>query len=154
MTRETHTILSRRFRDRERDLTKDWVLWHKYYDRKEMRIVSGPYKDRKGLMAKLCAKTGVQYFQYHVLRHSGASLLENLNVPIVTIQRILGHENRTTTEIYLHIMEGSERLAINALEVGLFSKSPTQSPAIKKTELLIVFSNSVIFLVGQQGIEP
>lgn len=45
---------------------------------------------------------------------------------------ILGHENRTTTEIYLHSMEGSERLAINALEVGLFSKSPTQSPYQKK----------------------
>jgi integrase len=130
LTRETHTILSRRFR--ERDLTKDWVFWHKYYDRKEMRIVSGPYKDRKGLMAKLCAKAGVQYFRYHALRHSGASLLENLNVPIGTIQRILGHENRTTTEIYLHSMDGSERLAINALEVGLFSKSPTQSPTMKK----------------------
>lgn len=92
-----------------------------------MRIFSGAYKGRKGLMAKLCAKAGVQYFRYHAPRHPGASFLENLNIPIETIQRILGHENRTTGEICVRIKEGSERLAINALEVGLFSKSSTRN---------------------------
>jgi hypothetical protein len=28
--------------------------------------------------------------------------MDSENVPIGSIQRILGHENRTTTEIYLH----------------------------------------------------
>jgi integrase len=41
-------------------------------------------------------------FGFHALRHAGASMLDGLGVPIGTIQRILGHENRTTTEIYLH----------------------------------------------------
>jgi integrase len=41
-------------------------------------------------------------FRFHALRHFGASLLDQSNVPIGSIQRILGHENRTTTEIYLH----------------------------------------------------
>ena len=30
------------------------------------------------------------------------------NVPIGTNQKILGHENRTTTEIYLHTIGGAE----------------------------------------------
>jgi hypothetical protein len=42
--------------------------------------------------------------------------MESKNVPIGAIQRILGHENRTTTEIYLHSISGSEREAINLLE--------------------------------------
>ncbi|MGD2098458.1 MAG: tyrosine-type recombinase/integrase [Desulfobacterales bacterium] len=43
-------------------------------------------------MKTLCKKAGVKYFRYHALRHFGASLLEQANVPIGSIQRILGHE--------------------------------------------------------------
>jgi len=52
-------------------------------------------------MKSSCTKAGINYFRYHVLRHFGASVLAN-NVPIKTIQDILGHENRSTTEIYIH----------------------------------------------------
>ncbi len=38
------------------------------------------------------------------------------NVPIAAIQRILGHENRTTTEIYLHGIGDMERAAIAVYE--------------------------------------
>ncbi len=130
MTKEAYEILSRRYK--ARDLTKDWVFWHTYYDRQKKRFVSGPFKDRKGLMKTLCAKAGAKYFRYHALRHSGASLLDNLNVPIGTIQRILGHENRTTTEIYLHGMDGSERLAMDAFEMGTSKKVPPRVPHKKE----------------------
>ena len=61
-------------------------------------------------------KAGVRYFRYHPLRHSGASLMDNNNVPIGTIQRILGHENRSTTEIYLHSIGQAERQAMDVYE--------------------------------------
>lgn len=116
MTSQLLEILERRHKNR--DTTKKWVFWHTYYDRKEKRFVSGRYKDRKKIMGTLCEKAGVKYFRYHALRHSGASVMDSLNVPIGAIQRILGHENRTTTEIYLHSMDGSERLAMDVFENG------------------------------------
>jgi integrase len=53
-------------------------------------------------MKTLCRMAGIRYFRFHALRHSGASVMDASNVPIGSIQRILGHENRKTTEIYLH----------------------------------------------------
>jgi integrase len=69
-------------------------------------------------MKTLCRKAGVRYFRYHALRHAGASLMDNNNVPLGAIQRILGHENRTTTEIYLHTIGNIERHAIHVFETA------------------------------------
>lgn len=80
---------------------------------------------------KKCEKAGMRYFRFHALRHSGASVMDSLNIPIGAIQRILGHENRTTTEIYLHSIGDSERLAMDIFE-GARQKSPTRSPTKKE----------------------
>ena len=42
--------------------------------------------------------------------------MENSNVPVGAIQNILGHENRSTTEIYLHTLGDSERQAMATYE--------------------------------------
>ena len=67
-------------------------------------------------MTTLCNKVRVKYFRYHALRHFGASVLDHANVNIGSIQRILGHENRTTTEIYLHSIGEAEREAMTVFE--------------------------------------
>ena len=54
------------------------------------------------------------------------NILDNANVNIGSIQRILGHENRKTTEIYLHSVGESEREAIRVFEEVL-KKSHTKS---------------------------
>jgi integrase len=116
MTERLYRILARRYSDR--DPAKPWVFWHIYHHTKNPDVRIGPYKDRKQLMRKLCALAGVPYFRFHALRHCGASLLEsnNIPIPIGTIQRILGHENRITTELYLHSIGQAERIAIATLE--------------------------------------
>ena len=52
----------------------------------------------------------------HALRHLGASVLDRANVNLGSIQRILGHEDRTTTEIYLHSIGEAEREAMKVFE--------------------------------------
>lgn len=116
MTSRLYDILSRR--NEERDETKSWVFWHSYFDRKEGGMKEGLFKYRKRLMLGLCKKAGVKDFRFHALRHAGASLMEHHNVPIGAIQRILGHENRSTTEIYLHSLEKAEFEAMRVLETA------------------------------------
>jgi site-specific recombinase XerD len=94
MSNKLHEVLSRLYS--KRDVSKPWIFWHRYWSKKNNKFVEGPYKDRKKLMFVISDIIPC-------LRHSGASTMDNNNVPIGSIQRIFGHENRTTTEIYLHI---------------------------------------------------
>ena len=120
-----HLVLQRRYA--KRDKSKPWVFWHTYWSQKEHRWVDGPYKERKKIMRTLCRKVGVRYFRYHALRHFGASLLDTANTPIGSIQRILGHENRSTTEIYLHSIGRADIEAMKVLDREIGEKSHTES---------------------------
>jgi integrase len=117
MTGKLSEILLRRYR--EHDDARPWVFWQHYWCRKTKKWKEGPYQDRKKIMSSLCRKAGVKYFRFHALRHSGASIMDNNNVPIVAIQEILGHENRTTTEIYLHSVSGAARSAMTTYELAV-----------------------------------
>ena len=132
MTQRLHEILTQRFEHRDRN--KPWVFWHRYFDRIQKAFAEGPYKSRKRLMTTLCEKAGVKYFRYHALRHAGASVMDNNNVPIGAIQSILGHENRSTTEIYLHNLGSSEKDAMAIYERAM-KKSHTESHTEQKKHL-------------------
>ncbi len=143
MTKRLYNILSRNHAKRDPD--KPWVFWHRYYSTKQGCWVEGPYKDRKKLMRWLCKKAGVRYFRYHPMRHSGASTLDQERVPLGDIQRILGHENRTTTEIYLHSLGGTERDAMDVFErvsgddeISFEKKSQPKSQPKRKNRLRLV----------------
>lgn len=116
MTETLYSILSRRHD--KRDPSLPWVFWHK----QKLQ----PFQNRNRLMSRLCAKAGVRSFGFHALRHAGASIMDMNNVPIGAIQRVLGHENRTTTEIYLHNIGNAERQAIDVYEQAR-AKSNTRS---------------------------
>jgi len=124
MTQKLHGVLRQRYEKRNPE--KPWVFWHRYWSRKAGKFCEGPYGDRKKLMRRLCKKAGVKYFRFHPIRHSGASIMDANNVPIVAIQKILGHENRKTTEIYLHSNDDLEKNAIRAFERAR-EKSHTKS---------------------------
>lgn len=135
MTNRLYEVLTRRFN--ERDESKPWVFWHTYWSRKAGEMKQGPFQDRKKFMKTLCKKAGVRYFRFHALRHAGASLMDNSNVPIGSIQRILGHENRKTTEIYLHGIGKSEREAMDIFSDAT-KKSLSKSLSAQKKGLRLM----------------
>jgi site-specific recombinase XerD len=55
-------------------------------------------------LAEYCHAAGV-WITCHQLRHTFGRHLTEANVPITTIQRLLGHSQLRTTEIYLHISD-------------------------------------------------
>ncbi len=126
-------ILFHRYENR--DKRKPWIFWHRHWSRKKQEWIEGPFKERKRIMKTLCQKAGVKYFRFHALRHFGASLLDQANVPIGSIQRILGHENRTTTEIYLHSIGNAEQFAMNVLNEKVGEISHTDSHTHEKRGL-------------------
>jgi integrase len=69
-------------------------------------------------MWSLCKKAGIKYLRFHALRHAAASIMDNSNVSIGTIQKILGHQNRKTTEIYFHSCGMAEREAMATYEMA------------------------------------
>jgi len=133
MTNRLFQVLSHRYT--HRDKKHPWVFWHQYWDRKNQDWSEGPYKERKKFMKTLCKKAGVRYFRFHALRHFGASVLDYANVNIGSIQRILGHENRTTTEIYLHSVGESEREAMKVYEE--FTEKSHTNPHIETKKELV-----------------
>lgn len=130
MSGRLYELLLRRYQHRDKRIP--WVFWHRYWNRRADEWMVGPYKERKKIMKSLCKKAGVKYFRFHALRHFGASLLDSANVPIGSIQRLLGHENRATTEIYLHSIGKSERQAMTILEERFENFSHTDSHTNEK----------------------
>lgn len=124
MTQRLHETLYNRYM--VRNSAYPWVFCNTYVDWKTGKKVTDKFKYLSTILKTLCKKAGVKRFSFHSLRHSGASILDNMNVPLGTIQKILGHENRTTTEIYLHSIGGSEMEAMSIFEAAT-QKSHTDS---------------------------
>ena len=142
MTKRLYESLSRRNGFRRLDVP--WVFYLEKRNRKTGKMITAPYKDRREILKSLCQKAKVRRFGFHALRHAGASMLDGLGVPIGTIQRILGHENRTTTEIYLHSIGKPELEAMALFEEAnqplagsCFGKKsqPKSQPNIKEVAL-------------------
>ena len=69
---------------------------------------------------------------------SGGFLTQQSGVPVGSIQRLHGHENRTTTELYLHSIGDSERKAIEVLDGNFtenFHTNPTQTQKGLQTKI-------------------
>lgn len=65
-----------------------------------------PFTERRWLMHRVCRRNGVKHFGFHAIRHLAASMMDREGVPVATIQAILRHKARTTTDRYLHQLRG------------------------------------------------
>jgi integrase len=65
---------------------------------------------------------------FHALRHTNASLLANLNVPVANISKRLGHSTVSTTlDIYTHAFRKADIDAADKLQESLAPKKPKKN---------------------------
>jgi integrase len=67
--------------------------------------------------AALCRRAGVTA-RFHDLRHTFAMNLRRAGVPLDVIQKLLGHRNIQTTQIYAKVVDEELRSAVNKLRFG------------------------------------
>lgn len=60
-------------------------------------------------------KAGYEHINFHDLRHSCASILINMGVPLEVVRDILGHATVKTTERYAHLQVDQQEKALNKL---------------------------------------
>jgi len=81
----------------------------------------GTVLDRRTLLSrqlKPAAKTlGLGNVNWHLLRHSNATLHDSIGTPLGTVQALLGHSSsEITRQVYLHSLSADRRVAVEKLE--------------------------------------
>jgi integrase len=71
--------------------------------------------------ARARVKAGMPDVNFHDLRHSCASLLVNMGVPLDVVRDILGHTTVKTTERYAHLHIDRQEEALMKLSVAVNS---------------------------------
>ena len=67
--------------------------------------------------AKFVKRHGLRRIRFHDLRHSSATILIEMGVPLKVIQERLGHkQHQTTTDIYSHVTKKLSREAANMFD--------------------------------------
>ena len=76
----------------------------------------------KNRVAKLAASAGLGHWTTHELRHSCASLLLAMGVPLEVVSETLGHSSiRVTKDVYGHLMAPARKEAAKAIQQALWS---------------------------------
>ncbi len=84
-------------------------------------MISKDYASKR--FKKACSAAGLDSgFHFHTLRHSFASNLVQLGVPLYTVKELLGHSSIVTTQIYSHLNMNSLRDAVK-----VFNPSPSRN---------------------------
>ena len=76
-----------------------------------------PYARRR--LQELCARAGLPRVTVYQLRHTGATLLLSLGVPLEQIQQIMGHSTMMMTRQYVQVSEELQRESLGRLDALL-----------------------------------
>jgi Phage integrase family len=132
-------------------------------------IGTSVYPERFGrTVPKFTKEAGLGHWSIHELRHSCASLLMAMEVPLEVISDQLGHASiRVTSDVYGHLLPGSKAKAAAAMESVLFGPSTEVRPprsTILETSLETIEAeeeeNNLSHplppgvLVGRPGLDP
>jgi len=67
--------------------------------------------------SRLLKEIGLPHMRFHDLRHSAATLLLSMGVPMKVVQELLGHSNfSTTANVYSHVLLSMQQEAMNKLD--------------------------------------
>ena len=105
----------KRFKEHGKEWNQNSLLfstkYFNYWDPKNFRIA----------WERFMNKVGLPKYKFHILRHTGASLLFREGASLEEVQEILGHEDsEITRKIYLHFHPEDKRESINKLNSLFF----------------------------------
>jgi hypothetical protein len=112
----------------------------------------------------ICKEAGLGHWSIHELRHSCASLLIAMEVPLEVVSEQLGHASiRVTKDVYGHLMPRSRAKAAEAMRSILYDDAPVETPESSNalaTSLATLESEKLNFNtltrteVGRPGLDP
>ena len=80
---------------------------------------------------KICKEAGLGHWSIHELRHSCASLMMAMEVPLEAVAEQLGHASiRVTKDVYGHLMPRSRAKAAAAMRTVLFDDPVHEGPEV------------------------
>lgn len=84
---------------------KAWKLLHKYKGKLKDFFSIKPNSNVNKELIRIGKFAGIEkHFSFHSARHTNATLLIYKGANITTVQKLLGHRNVTTTQIYSEVM--------------------------------------------------
>ena len=100
----------------------------------------GTVLDRRTLLSrqlKPAAKVlGLGNVNWHLLRHSNATLHDSIGTPLGTVQALLGHSSsEITRQVYLHSLSADRRVAVEKLEALIIG--PKSDPSFGFEQLAL-----------------
>lgn len=87
---------------------KAWTMLKKYRDRLHRFFSVGSNSNLNKQLIRLGQLAGIdKHFSFHSARHTNATLLIYKGANITTVQKLLGHRDLSTTQIYSDVMEST-----------------------------------------------